>query len=84
MFTLQPLFEKYSFLSCNDESGGGDACLGTAAVLRMSFVLFLFHGLLLLLLLPRLPCSDAVHNGCWCLKFLIILVAYVAVFWIPN
>ena len=84
MFTLQPLFERYDFLQCNSESGGGDSCLGTAAVLRMSFVLFLFHLTLLVVMLPRCECSAIIHNGCWCAKVLVIIAAYVAVFWIPN
>lgn len=53
MFTMQPLFEKYDFLQCSDNSGGGDVCLGVAAVLRMSFVLFIFHLFILLIMLPR-------------------------------
>ena len=53
MFTLKPLFEKFDFLECSEQSGGGSACFGTAAVIRMSFVLFIFHFILLMILLPR-------------------------------
>lgn len=85
MFTLQPLFEKYDdYLNCNEESGGGSACFGTSAVLRMSFVLFIFHAIILLSILPRAKCSSALHDGCWCLKFLFVIGVYIAVFWIPN
>jgi hypothetical protein len=84
MFLMQPIFEKYDFLYCNLESGGGDACFGTAAVLRMSFILFLFHAFMLLTLLPRSICSSLFHQGCWLLKFLMVIGGYIGVFWIPN
>ena len=85
MFTLQPLFEKYStFLHCNDESGGGASCFGTSAVLRMSFTLFLFHLFVLFTIIPRIQCSSAFHDGCWFFKFLLIIGVYIGVFWIPN
>ncbi|CDW84436.1 UNKNOWN [Stylonychia lemnae] len=85
MFTLQPLFEKYDYLlECNEESGGGSACFGTSAVLRMSFVLFIFHLMILLTILPKIPCSSIFHDGCWTIKFLIVVAIYIAVFWIPN
>lgn len=85
MFTLQPLFEKYDyFLNCNEESGGGYSCFGTAAVLRMSFTLFIFHSIVLLSILPRVQCSSVFHDGCWGFKFLFVIALYIAVFWIPN
>ena len=85
MFTVAPLFEKYDWLYCNEESGGGDsACLGIAAVLRISFVLFLFHLFILLMLCPRGQCSSIYHDSCWFCKFLLVICGFVGVFWIPN
>ena len=84
MFTMKPLFDKVDFLECSDASGGGSACFGTAAVLRMSFVLFIFHILVLLIILPRRQCSSMFHDGCWCSKFVFVIATYIAVFWIPN
>ena len=85
MYTLQPLFERFDyFLECNTESGGGSACFGTSAVLRMSFVLFIFHLFVILTILPKLPCSSVFHDGCWTFKFLLVICLYIAVFWIPN
>lgn len=84
MFTLKPVFEKVSFLDCNEASGGGSACFGTAAVVRMSFVLFIFHLMILIIISPRAQCSSAFHDGCWFLKFLLVIGLYIAVFWIPN
>ena len=31
-----------------------------------------------------MTCSSMIHDGCWMLKFVVIIAAYVAVFWIPN
>lgn len=85
MFTLQPLFEEYSdTLYCNEESGGGSSCFGTSSVLRMSFVLFLFHLLILMVIAPRVKCSSVFHDGCWCFKFLLVIALFILVFWIPN
>eukprot|EP00347_Sterkiella_histriomuscorum_P000209 403376766 len=85
MFTLGPLFEKFDYLlECNEESGGGSACFGTGAVLRMSFVLFIFHMIVLLTILPRISCSSIFHDGCWFFKFLFVIGLYIAVFWIPD
>jgi len=53
MYTLRPLFEDYDWLECNDSSGGDDECFGTSAVLRASFVLFCFHMMMLLFMIPR-------------------------------
>lgn len=47
-------------------------------------MLFLFHLCILVAILPRCECSAILHNGCWTAKVLVILAAYVAVFWIPN
>ena len=84
MFILKPAFEHFSWLDCNSASGGGSACFGTSAVIRMSFVLFIFHLLILLIIIPRATCSSNFHDGLWLLKFLLILGLYIAVFWIPN
>ena len=43
LYTFKPMFEEYDWMECNDASGGGDACFGTSAVLRASFILFLYH-----------------------------------------
>ena len=84
MYTFRPLFRDTDWLECNDASGGGHACFGTAAVLRASFVLFFYHILILLFLIPRGQCSSAVHDGFFTLKFLVIMAAYVATFWMSN
>ena len=85
MFSLQPLFEKFDyFLHCNDESGGGSACFGVGAVMRMSFTLFVFHLFVLIIISPRAQCSSVFHDGWWLFKFVFVIGLYIAVFWIPD
>ena len=83
MYTMKPLFEDYDWLECNDNAGGGDGCFGTSAVLRASFILFLYHIFILLVICPRGHCSSVAHDGWFTLKFLFIFAAYIASFWIP-
>ena len=45
--------DSWTSIECNESSGGGRECFGTPAVLRASFVLFCFHILLLISLIPR-------------------------------
>jgi hypothetical protein len=54
MFILKPLFDRVDWLDCPEESGGSSACFGTSAVIRMSFTLFIFHLLVLIMAAPRL------------------------------
>jgi hypothetical protein len=50
----------------------------------MSFVLFLFHLFVFLIMLPRSICGSIFHDGCWVFKFILVIGAYIGVFWIPN
>jgi len=65
------------------QQGMGDACFGVSAVLRMTFALFLFHALMLLLILPRNDCASVIHDGGWIFKFILVGGLFVAFFWIP-
>lgn len=58
------------------------ACFGVSAVLRMTFALFLFHLLILLLIIPRGEVSAVIHDGFWCCKFLLMLGTFIAFFFI--
>ena len=84
MYTFRPLFRDTDWLECNDASGGGYECFGTTAVLRMSFILFLYHLFILLLLIPRGQCSSCIHDGWFTLKALLVFGAFIASFWMPN
>lgn len=42
----------------------------------MTFTLFLFHFLVILMLLPKAECSRYIHDGGWCFKLLIVVIAY--------
>jgi hypothetical protein len=50
------------------------------SVYSMSFGLFVFHLLIILLLIPKAECSSYVHDAGWCLKFFIITAAYLVIF----
>ena len=84
LYTMRPLFEEYDWMECNEDSGGGDHCLGTSAVMRASFILFLYHILILICLIPRAHCSSYIHDGFFLFKFLLIFGGYVGTFWISN
>jgi len=61
----------------------GSACFGISAVLRMTFALFCFHALMVLLILPRMTCSALFHDGGWLFKVIVVGIAFVGLFWIP-
>ena len=58
--------------------------MGTPAVLRASLILFIYHIVILLSLIPRGRCSSIVHDGWFSLKFLLLLGSFIASFWIPK
>ena len=84
LYTMKPLFEEYDWMECNDSSGGGDTCFGTAAVMRASFILFLYHILILIFLIPRAHCSSFIHDGFFGFKFILLIGGYIGSFWIHN
>jgi hypothetical protein len=70
-------------MQCPSESGDGSACMGTSAIIRMTFVLACFHLLVLLIILARNSCAAMFHDGFWLLKFLFVLVFFIGSTWIP-
>lgn len=58
--------------------------MGVLFVYRMTFALFLYHVIMLLLILPRTACSAAIHDGGWLLKFVLIAAMFVGFQFIPN
>jgi hypothetical protein len=48
----------------------------------MSFALFIFHALIILLILPRNNCASMIHDGGWPLKFILVLAIFIGFFWI--
>lgn len=84
MYTFRPLFRDSDWLECNDASGGGYDCFGTVAVLRASFVLFLYHLIILLLLIPRGQCASIVHDSFFTPKLVLLFAGFIATFWIHN
>ena len=49
----------------------------------MTFALFIFHIIILLAILPRGKCASMVHDAGWSLKFVLIIILFIACFWIP-
>jgi hypothetical protein len=85
MYTLRPLADKYpDHFYCNETAGGGANCFGVSSILRMSFALFCYHVIILLVLLPRHRCSSYLHDGLWPAKFLIILTIFILSFFVPH
>lgn len=84
MYAFRPLAEDHDWIYCNESSGGGDKCFGTSSILRASFVLFCYHILILLLLIPRGNCASMVHDGFFTVKLTLIFIFYIASFWISN
>ena len=52
-------------------------------MLRMTFALFVFHFVLLLVILPRNNCASVIHDSGWCLKFMIVVAMFIGFFYIP-
>lgn len=60
----------------------GTACFGTAAVLRMTLSLFIFHIFIILLILPLNDCASVIHDAGWAIKILIIIGMFIGFFWV--
>jgi len=58
--------------------------MGTSAVLRASLILFIYHIVILISLIPRGKCSSIVHDGWFTFKFLLLFGSFIASFWMPN
>jgi hypothetical protein len=84
IFSMGWVFDKVPGMECNNASGGDSACFGLSSMIRMSFTLFVFHIIILASLVPRMTCSAAFHDGCWCFKVLLIFVIFFMTFFIPN
>lgn len=69
--------------SSSGEAYTTSTCYGTSAVLRMSLVLFAFHIIVLICIIPRLECCQTIHDGIWPVKVIFIILAYIGSFWIP-
>ena len=72
------------FLQCPRESGGGGACLGVSAIIRMSLTLAIFHLMILIAILPRNEAVAIFHDGCWGFKTVFVAVVFIITLWIDN
>ena len=60
-----------------------DTCYGVSVMFRMTFALFIFHLVILLMILPRNDCSSVIHDGGWCFKFLIVMAIFIGFLYVP-
>ena len=51
--------------------------------MRMTFALFIFHAMIVLLIAPRIQCSSVIHDSGWTLKFIVVMILFISFFWIP-
>jgi hypothetical protein len=67
-----------------DDPNMKTACLGASNIIRMSFVLFLFHLFIFILILSRSQMAAAFHDGCWLTKSALVFGGWVASMWISS
>lgn len=71
------------FINCpNDESL--DSCLGLSSVYRLSFVLAIFHLIVLLCCLTRDSFAKIVNEGLWGFKLILILAGFIGMLFVSN
>ena len=73
-----------SSLQCPTEAGGGSFCFGPSAIVRISFALAVFHVVIFFIILFRSTMAAIVHDGCWGVKYLLVLAMFIGSLWIPN
>ena len=71
-------------IGCPDSMGGGTACAGTSALIRISWALAIFHVGMLALVALRTSWAAVVHDGCWGFKMLIVGGIWFVSLYIPN
>ncbi len=70
---------------CNSEDVEAPlTCYGASAFVRISFSLAIFHLIMLLIISARTRLVADFHDGCWCLKMLVVFGLFLVSFWIPN
>ena len=77
-------YTSYINLDCPNESGGGKACAGASAIVRLSFALAIFHAIMFGITCLRNNGAAMFHDGCWLAKSLIVLGLTTALLWVPN
>ena len=82
LFTAKEVFEYWK--DYVNWPSGGSSWFGSSAIFRMSFILMLFHILIVSVILPRMSWSAYFHDGLWIIKFLLVLICFIFTLWIPN
>jgi hypothetical protein len=88
LYSLKSSAEEWDWFECLDPSDeevfNASSCYGIKAVLAMSFTLFIYHFIIFCLILPRMRFSMHVHDGYWGAKLIVIILLYIAAFFIPH
>lgn len=58
--------------------------MGTSAIIRMSFVLAIFHFLVFVVILARNTAASIFHDGCWLFKSLLVIGLFIGSLYINN
>ena len=82
MFSLRYATDEWDWLNCAEVAGGGSVCFGISSVFRASFVLFVYHIIIILVIFPAVACSAFIHDSVWGFKNLIIAALFIGSFWI--
>ena len=78
-------FDSFIDCSVSGDSSNTDVCFGISTMYRISFLLAIFHVVMLLFgLCPDNEGTRTFHDGCWPFKFLLILVGFIITLFIPN
>lgn len=84
---LMSPFDQFIHCALNGDITGAqkDVCFGISTMYRISFLLALFHLVMLLFgLCPDNEASRTFHDGCWPFKFLLVLLFFFVTLFIPN
>ena len=86
MFLMRHVIDwtEHIDLQCPNESGGGTACAGASALVRVSLSLAFFHLIIFGVTCLRSDGAAMFHDGCWGLKMFMMIGFTVATLWIPN
>ena len=58
--------------------------MGSSVIFRLSLSLLILFVLMLLFMLPRVRLSMVVNEGCFCLKYLLVVGFFIGSLWINN
>lgn len=75
-----------NFIGCvaNIQNGDLSACFGISSVYRLSLALVIMHLFVLFFVIMRNDCSKVFNEKVWLFKILLVVVLYLAFFFVSN